>query len=136
VSAHAREQQSPEAQDKIVGWILRREVVWDEPTPSRPNGVYYVHIPATHEELRVIEAAVDECLDRGEGLLSHIVSSGTEFLLRWRQRTHPKKAIPGARRGRPRNERLHEFMTEWNISRSTAYRLILEAKNERDNSRE
>src|SRR6266487_2789498 len=77
-------------------------------------------------ELRGIGAAVDECLDRREGLLSHIIVSGTKFLLRWRQRTHPKKAIPGARRGRPRNEWVHKFMTEFKISRSTAYRVILE----------
>jgi hypothetical protein len=83
---------------------------------------------ATDEELRAIEAAVDDCLDRGEGLLSQFSAGETEFLLRWRRRTHPKKAIPNAKRGRPRNELVRKLMTEWKLSKSTVYRVIAEVR--------
>jgi hypothetical protein len=62
--------------------------------------------------LRMHPRAVDAHLDKNEGLLSHVQVGETKILLRWRDLTHPKKAVPGAKRGRPRTNRLHLFEGE------------------------
>jgi hypothetical protein len=73
-------------------WVIWREVEWDEPTPTRPNGRYRARVVATEADVRAIEKAVGDALERGEGLLSHVRVVETKILLSWRPATHPKKA--------------------------------------------
>jgi hypothetical protein len=119
--------------DQILGdtaesdstWELDQEVIWDEPTPSRPNGRYRARFEATRAEAEAITRAVDDALDRGEGLLYHVFYYETEFLLRWRLATHPKKARAGAQRGRPRSKRLAAWQANPGLQgllRATLYR--------------
>src|SRR6516225_5791339 len=62
-------------EQQVRDWVLTREVICDKPTPSPPNGRYCARFPATKAELRAVEKAVDEALDRGEGLLSQVTYS-------------------------------------------------------------
>jgi hypothetical protein len=117
---------------RLREWILDREVIWDEPTPRRPSGRYRARFVATEAEAGAITKAVDEALDRGEGLLSHVRYSETEILLSWRLATHPKKAVPGAKRGRPRNDAFERVWQGLRISRATAYRLRQEVRAARE----
>jgi hypothetical protein len=103
-------------------WILDRDVIWDEPTQRRPSGRYRARFVATEAEAGAISEAVNDALERGEGLLSHVLYSETNILLSWHLATHPKKAVPGAKRGRPRNEALERVRADWGISRATVYR--------------
>lgn len=113
---------SSEPEEPVSAWELDREVIWDEPTLSRPSGRYCARFSATEAESRAITKAVDDALDRDEGLLSHFQYYETEILLSWRLATHPKKARPGAKRGRPRNEGLATWTAACSKSRSTFYR--------------
>ena len=103
--------------DAVQPWELDRYIEWEKP----PNGYYRASFWATEKQAKAVVAYVDECLRTGEGDLSQY----TKILLTWQPRAHPKKAVPGAKRGRPRNELMQQMMADpvvGRLSRSTLYR--------------
>jgi hypothetical protein len=118
-------------------WELDKDVIWHEPEP-RSNGRYRAYFEATEEQAKAITAAGNDYLNSGEGFLSRFDQGETKMLLTWRPRAHPKKAIPGAKRDRPRSELMRQLMADPVLgrrSRSTLYRWVAALERERDAAR-